>query len=638
MADGVAVTPSAASSRALGYVLVPAVVVTALLVEALVLPTAWLPLDGAAVAERARGLPGAITGPLYPLLLAPVARHTGTSSLLAAAAVLGALCWTAVLGPAYLLARRGAPPRTAAAAAALSVLVPGAVYAGALAPDALATLLAAAACLLEVEASERRSPGFLAGALACALAAAFTRPWLAALVPALALAYAVPRIRTRRLDPLWIAAAVAVLYGLYYGLGSASPALASATGRPWTVLRDGLGSVGAAVVGFGVVPAVLAGTRLARRPVGALLACALPALAFAAGLSAAGRGTGVDERPLLVLAPLVFALAAEAWTEHESGRARIALAAAGVAVLVACVPWPAARPTLANAPGLEFVRGLLGGSGAGPFVLAAVALAVAALLLRPSSRVAVAVLGGLVLVLVPGGELVAWNQARRASDALDTALPAPPDLIDRAVGSRAPAMVVAATGALSPQALAELRLWNRSLRSALVVDPQAADPATGTLPVADRPRAVLAAGVDVAGTVVARSVLGPVVDVHGPLRIAESVQGLYADGWSGSDVTYRRFSGRARTLRVLVSRRAWGGPEAPGAVSLVSSPIDGPATARRDVVVHSGKEVAVDLPVPPAPFEVDVHLDTFSPSSFGQSDTRRLGAQLSFVYPDQGVG
>src|SRR4051812_15950366 len=173
MAEGVAVTSAAASSRTLGYVLLPALVLGALLTEALVLPAAWMPLDEAAVAKRARGLPGAISGPLYPLLLAPLARHVGGSTLLVGGRIFGAVCWTAVLLPAYLLARRGAPPRVAAVAAALPVLVPAAVYSSALAPDAVAYPLVAVAFLLELRAADRRSPALLAGALACATAAAF---------------------------------------------------------------------------------------------------------------------------------------------------------------------------------------------------------------------------------------------------------------------------------------------------------------------------------------------------------------------------------------------------------------------------------------------------------------------------------
>src|SRR5439155_22116958 len=160
--------------------------------------------------------------------------------------------------PTYALARRAASPRVAGVAAALAVLVPGAVYSGALTPEAFATLLGGSALALAVAAAERSSARLLAAALACSIAAAFTRPWLAALPPAIVAAYALPRLRGRKASPFWIALAVAAFYGLYYGLGSASAQLAAATDHPWSVLRDGLGSVGAVAVGFGIAPVMIA--------------------------------------------------------------------------------------------------------------------------------------------------------------------------------------------------------------------------------------------------------------------------------------------------------------------------------------------------------------------------------------------
>jgi hypothetical protein len=43
--------------------------------------------------------------------------------------------------------------------------------------------------------------------------------------------------------------------------------------------------------------------------------------------------------------------------------------------------------------------------------------------------------------------------------------------------------------------------------------------------------------------------------------------------------------------------------------------------------------VTVDVPVPPPPFEAIVRVTpTFSPSEFGSSDPRQLGAVLGFRY------
>jgi hypothetical protein len=55
-------------------------------------------------------------------------------------------------------------------------------------------------------------------------------------------------------------------------------------------------------------------------------------------------------------------------------------------------------------------------------------------------------------------------------------------------------------------------------------------------------------------------------------------------------------------------------------------------TAVRSWVIHSGRERTFVLPVPPAPFRIEVAVSpTFSPAEFGQPDTRQLGVQLSFA-------
>src|SRR5689334_13260660 len=105
MGEAVATTRVHAIPRtSLAVLAVPAAVLALLLAEALALPTAWLPLDEGAIVDRARGLPGAISGPLYPLLLAPLAHHASGRTLLAGARIFNALCWTAILVPAYRLA------------------------------------------------------------------------------------------------------------------------------------------------------------------------------------------------------------------------------------------------------------------------------------------------------------------------------------------------------------------------------------------------------------------------------------------------------------------------------------------------------------------------------------------------------
>jgi hypothetical protein len=135
-------------------------------------------------------------------------------------------------------------------------------------------------------------------------------------------------------------------------------------------------------------------------------------------------------------------------------------------------------------------------------------------------------------------------------------------------------------------------------------------------------------------------------DVNGPLafyaavpppRIASSSSGIAGDGWMSSDATYTSFAGASRgKVAVVLSRAAWRGPDVPGHVKVTiarrrgSSP--GKPIATRTFTIHSGKTRKLLLPAPAGPYTVSVHIaPTFSPSQFGQSDTRQLGATVYFA-------
>ncbi len=124
----------------------------------------------------------------------------------------------------------------------------------------------------------------------------------------------------------------------------------------------------------------------------------------------------------------------------------------------------------------------------------------------------------------------------------------------------------------------------------------------------------------------------------GPLRVAETRSGIYGDGWAGADAAYARFAttpgGR---VAVSLSRRLWTGPDVPGHVLLQVIPLSGrgagKALASRSTTLHSGQTKTVTLKVPNRPFTVTAHTSpTFSPSQFGQPDTRQLSAQVTFAY------
>lgn len=133
-------------------------------------------------------------------------------------------------------------------------------------------------------------------------------------------------------------------------------------------------------------------------------------------------------------------------------------------------------------------------------------------------------------------------------------------------------------------------------------------------------------------------------EVDPPLRIAESVEGVYGDGWMGSDAAYNRFgTGEdGGYIGVRVSFRAKE-PGVPGKVRIRVGPLveeDGVLDMGGDTAVHrrtipSFRQHFFALRTPSGPFRVEVHVEpTFSPSEFGQADTRQLGALVSFVYTD----
>jgi hypothetical protein len=606
--------------------------------EGAALPTAWLPVEEAAVLAHARGgeAAHASTGVLYPALLAPAARSLSPPAAHRFAKALSAVLWALIAIPAYLLARRLLPQSASLAVAALAVVVPGSVYATAAVPDALALLLAVSSLPLLARASERASTQHLVGAIALAIAAALTRPWFVVLAPALLVAYELPRRSERSSFLRWprsLAFAGLAAFA-YVVLAATAPEVGVALGSPGSIVAGAAASLAVAALGVGVVPWLLAASHARASALGpetALLAACVPALVVAAGIfSVAEPGARVEERPLLMLVPLLFALAAAAWLPGFTRMRDAASAAVLVAVAAFAVPALGRAPS-ARAAGLSVVAAN-GGSRAFlvAIVLVAVAVAVAlVLLLRGRRLVLVAVLT--VLVLFAHG--AAWWSVRSEARALAASEPAPRDWVDRNAGPESRVFVIGPGAALDPRAISLLTLWNRSIRGVRALDLTKADVNSGSLPGWNGSDVALVRGTELAGTEIARSVAG--VLQRPPLGIAETIEGFYPDGWSGDHAFYRRFAGPKRPGIVIVkiSRVAWGGQDKPADVRVDSEPLNGAATQAAHIVIHAGKEYVLRIPVPPPPFQIAMTVQpTFSPSEFGGTDTRPLGAQITFKY------
>jgi hypothetical protein len=214
--------------------------------------------------------------------------------------------------------------------------------------------------------------------------------------------------------------------------------------------------------------------------------------------------------------------------------------------------------------------------------------------------------------------------------------------------------------AVNPHLLWDTEFWNRSIRGVypLSVDPTstyssdelAIDargrlvPKDGGSPV-DEPYVLADPALGIAGDVVGSAGPLALIRVDPPLRVQSSVDGIYPDGWSAAKAgltQYAPLPPGARRMRVTVSRAGWSGPDTPSRVTISSGPLKltggSPAlarrTARREWSVHSGLTRTFLVPVPRAPFRIEVDVSpTFSPAQFGQADARQLGAQLSFA-PD----
>jgi hypothetical protein len=150
---------------------------------------------------------------------------------------------------------------------------------------------------------------------------------------------------------------------------------------------------------------------------------------------------------------------------------------------------------------------------------------------------------------------------------------------------------------------------------------------------------VAPSSVRLAGTRLAQAGRLSLYRIQPPLRLATLLGGVYADGWMGADAALTQYATPSRSgrLRVRVSRRGWGGPSPSGQVTIRVGPLTakagqpaiGAVTASRTFTVRSGGGRIFTLTTPRVPYRLEIHVgSTFSPTQFGQTDTRQLGAQV----------
>jgi hypothetical protein len=635
---------------------------------------------------------------LYEYLIAPAWWAHSTSTGYAAAKYIGTAAMTAALFPAYALARLFVPRWPAIACGVATAVIPAFYFTGLLIPEPLAYFWSTLALWLLARAllfSTRRSA--VAAAVAIVVAPA-VRTELAVLLLAAAIAVTVLAAtsdRGRREIGAWpvrerVGAAV-LLAGLLIAMG----AFLNHHSYSWQVgahfhhrmLTYGLWALGAFAIGLGVIPVSIAlawllGNRF-RDPVertlgsvvlGSTIAFALYTAVKASYLSTT-LGILVEERNLIYLSPLVFAVVAF-WAHRGGTRiVPLALSVAGVAYLLDTTPYHNTEHFYSDAPGLSVLqwlnqkdywttgdaRHLLFGLLAGSVAVVAIRHAIAH---RRVPLGLAAPLGGVLAAAIVGwnlwGEIAAANASNSFSHTV-VALPKPADWIDRETGKQ-PALFIGQS-LQSSNAFWSLEFWNQSLQYIWSVDATAPGPGpvrtpnyldtTGAIdPQIPVHWVVATPGVDPVGQLAEEAGGLRLYRVHAPIRIRDAYGNLSADGanWMSTSSWYYHFAPqgpRRGIATVTLSRGAACGPfpASPITVKVSSLYIEGPRThngqpvtkkmlAVRRVLLHStpcdSKTLTFRVSTP---FRIDLSAArTFQPPN----DPRQLSAQVTFGFKPAG--
>lgn len=631
------------------------------------------------------------TKTLYPALISPAWLIDSIQSSFVAAKAINTALMTLACVPFYLWARRLMSEGFALVAAALLLLLPAFAYTGtimtenaflplfvlalyalarALETPTLVWQLVAVVLVLPAVAVRVQGLVLLAVLVTAILVDSLVAAWsgeqrLRALFARLR-AFTATGVALLLIVAAYVAYALVSYTSLSQGLGGYS-GLAELDFSVWNGLRWTVFSAGELVLAVGFLPAAAflvlagawlrAGARPAERAFASVTAAALLWIVPVAGFYASRYSQRIEERNMFYLEPLLL-LALVAWVARGAPRPTrwTAVAVAIPAALLAAIPLERLlnisilSDTFALIPVMRLTGVVEGGTDSARVLLALGAAGAALLFVFIPKRLAAVTIGAVAVFLA----LSAWSVAgtlRVQSHAagLETHTDHA-DWIDDAVGRNAdvPFIFTADLGA-DANLLFQTEFWNRSVGDVYGLDSR--DPtsnpvlpttvdghgllvrAPGGQPLA--PRYVVAQpSLPIDGEKVAAEGRLILYRVRPPLKIQSSLDGVYADGWSGSNATYTKYSNRPGIVRVDVGRAGWGGPDTPSAVTIDLERVDsGRQLATARWVVHSGAKRTFRFRTPATPFRVKVGVQpTFSPATYGFADARQLGAQVAFGF------
>jgi hypothetical protein len=631
---------------------------------------------------------------LYPLLIAPAWLAHSMEATYALARIINALLMTLAAVPLYLWARRLVSPGYALLVLGLFLLMPSLLYAGTLMTENAflpAFLFTAFAFAFALERPTLLGQALALGMIALAAAVRvqglvlvpvlLTSILVMALLESRGLGWAAARSRLARFLPTLAALALAI--GAYVVVTVARGAPLSQILGAYQIVAETDYSAGDSArwvlrhfgeLGFSValVP-VLAfivllgcaarGTLMKSAGEQAFLAVTCASVLWfpaQSGIFASRFADRIEERAMMYVAPLLL-LALVIWLARGLPRpaALTAFAVALPSALLLALPLarllkqPIVSDTFALVPLLSLrERAGMGAVHALVWLgVAALAALFAAVPTRPARALVPLAVAGLFAVssVVVGDRVNGASRGIRAVAGVGGEL----SWLDREIGRDGQADLLY-TANVNPHALWQLEFWNRSVEKVLALDGSepgglprvhvSLNERTGELGTGVRgPRYVVVPhGLVVSGQ--RRATRGPwqLYRVDSPLRLQSVIEGVSPDGWMGREAVYTVYGaaeGAPSSVEVVLSRRAWGGPDVPGEVRIDVSPLLGSSrpTTSRTGVIHSAGELRFVLRAPALPFRVRLSVDpTFSPSDFGYPDDRELGAIPSVRLPSAG--
>ena len=664
--------------------------------------TPWLFTDELEWAGRSRGvahhgvpqlrLHQVSFSSLYEYLIAPAWWLGATGRAYAAAKYINVAVMTASIFPAYALARLFVSRGAAIACGVATAAIPALVYTGMLIPEPLAYFWSTLALWLLARALIVRSRRAIVLAVGAIVLAPVMRSELEVLVIAglvAATLMAATGSRGRSLIGGWSVrertGAIVLGLGVLITLG----AFANQHSYAWEIgthfhhrlFTYGLWAAGAFMIGVGVLPVLVSLTWLFgarwRLPDERALAATLVGAIVAFGLYTAVKASylstnfaiRVEERNLIYIAPVVFAVTAR-WL--IGGRTRpipVGLSAAALWYLIDSTPYHNTEHFYSDAPGLSILQWLnrkpfyFTTTDAHRLLLGILFGSVALMVLRELARgrrslqrLALPV-GALLAVAIIGwnltGEIAAGNASNSFSDSMRGVLPTPPDWIDRATG-RARTMYIGQSLGGS-NAFWSVEFWNQSITDVWSVDASAPGPGPTITPDyrdltgAVEPQLpidwiVATPGVDPAGDL--RETVGGLrlFHVHRPIRIADAEGGVSTDAaWMSTAAWYYHFAPAGQKpgyATVSLSRAAACGGYPPSHMTITLStlrinaskqPAAGRRLATRKLTLRSTPCQTKVVRIPAVtPFRIDVTArGTFQPSQY---DLRQLSAQVAFGF------